>query len=506
MLLCFWYETVGARRLSYRHLLMVAIGSLLLAACQSGGPPAVSLEEAKKVTAQFETPAFVPPPRTISDVVTLLDELAGVKSDTEKELHARADASPPPNASDEVAAEFYMGRGNAARYLGRHGQGVEDVTKALELISGKKKASALGTLAAIHEELGDYELAADYAAKAVKAAIGTGSVIRSNVALTAMLTLIGDLEGAGAAISRAKSLVPETYQWKGPWAPFTRYFVSLGEGRLEYYQGDYSEAEQILRESLKAIEDDIANGIDGRNIKGGTGTPLETARITMKTYTLRFLGQTLMRQGRLAEAEVVARDALFTQVRHFGRNSGHTVEGMGTLTEILREQGRFEEATNLARVTLDVYAKMGAERNSLTLAMARRSLADTYVGQSRWTDAMAVYDRIADDLAEDADGLQRILQGNLTWALALIRRGDEAVARLRAISRRLARDLGPGHYATAEAQGLLGGALAAGGGEDAALDAFSQAVPTLLSRSTRSDTGDSTESGRRLRLQFILES
>jgi CHAT domain-containing protein len=502
---------MGVRRLNFGFLLPAAIGSLVLVACQSDGPPVVSLAEAKKVTARFTTPAFVPPPRTISDVVARLDELASVKSDRETKLRAQADALPPPNQSTEDAARFYLQRGNAARFLGRHRQGVEDVMKALELIPDDAKSLVLNTLAAIHEELGDYEVAAEYAAKSAEAAIESGAVIRSNVVLTAMLTNIGDLEGGEIAISKANSRVSDTVGWRGDsraWVPFMRYLVSLGNGQLKYSQGIYSEAERTIRATLKAIEEDIANGSDGRSIVGAAGISLSTIRITLKSYALRVLGQILMRQGRLAESEVVARDALFTQARNFGRNSGQTVEGMGGLTEILREQGRFKEATNLAKVTLDVYAKMGADENSVTLAAARRSLADTYVGQSRWADAMAIYDRIANDLARDTDSLRRLFGGNLTWALALIRshRDDEAVERLRAIHRRLDRNLGPGQYATAEAQGLLGSALGAGGNDVAASEAFSTALPTLLSQLNRSDTEDTTESGRQLRLQFILES
>ncbi len=53
-----------------RHLLAGLAGTLLLAACEAG-PPAVSLEEAKQITATFEGSSFVPPPRTIKDIIAI---------------------------------------------------------------------------------------------------------------------------------------------------------------------------------------------------------------------------------------------------------------------------------------------------------------------------------------------------------------------------------------------------------------------------------------------------
>jgi hypothetical protein len=49
-----------------------------LAACQatSPGQPEVTLEEAKRITASFERPAYTPPQRSIDDVLALIDDPA----------------------------------------------------------------------------------------------------------------------------------------------------------------------------------------------------------------------------------------------------------------------------------------------------------------------------------------------------------------------------------------------------------------------------------------------
>ena len=501
--------TVWGEPMLFLRQVSYLIGAALLVACQTGGPPAVSLEEAKQITATFEG-AFTPPPRTISDISAMLDEAASTDSDIVNTLRANADAEPPSTTDTEELAEFYVRRGESARLLGRHRQGIEDATKALAL-SLKVEHSVYRTLSFNHEELGNYSLAADFARKAIKASRSRGGRMTSNALLAVMLAHIGDFDGAETALSSARSMVGETYKWRGRgavWAPPVRNFVDLLDGQVAYLRGSYSEAEAKLRKTHGAIEDDIANGAAGRSVVGAHGQTLESYRILNKAYALRALGQSLMHQGRLAEAEVVARDALVTQARFFGRNSGQTAEGVSALMETLVEQGRFEESATLAKATAEILEKMGVDPNSMTLAVARRSLMNSEIGQSRWNEATQVFDRLTHDLGSDPEGLTRFLTGNLTWALALIRtgRGGEAARRLAAIHRRLAAGLGPRHYATAEAMALLGCARAAGGDADGALADLSKATPVLMSRQGRSDTEDSTETGRRLRLRFILET
>ncbi|MBW7997171.1 MAG: hypothetical protein FVQ81_11505 [Candidatus Glassbacteria bacterium] len=51
--------------------ILCLIGVVLLGACQTSGPPALSLEEAKKVTAQFAG-SFTPPPKSIGGIRELV--------------------------------------------------------------------------------------------------------------------------------------------------------------------------------------------------------------------------------------------------------------------------------------------------------------------------------------------------------------------------------------------------------------------------------------------------
>ena len=60
------------RRRSIRLAAAVSV-TAILAACQTGGPAALSLEEAKQVTAEFSG-SFTPPPRTSNDILSSFGE------------------------------------------------------------------------------------------------------------------------------------------------------------------------------------------------------------------------------------------------------------------------------------------------------------------------------------------------------------------------------------------------------------------------------------------------
>ncbi|MEE8501503.1 MAG: CHAT domain-containing tetratricopeptide repeat protein [Kiloniellales bacterium] len=255
------------------------------------------------------------------------------------------------------------------------------------------------------------------------------------------------------------------------------------------------------------MDKEIASG-GNNDTMGVTGRTVQQVRYLFRTYDSRNLSLAVLRQGRPVEAEVIARDTVLKQARVFGRYSGQTLEGLRVLSEIVTEQGRFEDAEKLVRASIDIYDRIGAKQDSVTLGITRRTLADTYVGQARWQDAQKVYDALARDLASRPVGLAQIFDANLNWAIPLVRlnRGAEAVGRLEKSHTTFVKRVGQNHYDAAEARGMLASALAATGQSRPALDAFIAAVPVLLSRDNLSAGEGASTSGRLMRLRFILDS
>lgn len=95
--------------LKFSYGVMVVI--LLLAGCQVSvkdtKPPAVSLEEAKKITATFEGGSFTPPPRTINDVTTILTQEKPEDLKSYQQALSLANSEPPATDNALKLASFY---------------------------------------------------------------------------------------------------------------------------------------------------------------------------------------------------------------------------------------------------------------------------------------------------------------------------------------------------------------------------------------------------------------
>ena len=224
----------------------------LLTACPPSGsaPPAVSLEDAKRITAEFEGPSFVPPPRTISDITSVLNEPDSKSATSLAQLRAAAAAEPPKTQNPIELWRFYRDRGRAQVTLGRIGLGIADLTKALDYVRTTKRNDAnsqgvhprgvLRILMNAHFKIGEYNRALELARELERSTPRdkAGQTIAINGYLAHFLGRIGDISGAEAAVARAKARVPETYGWKDDgWGAITRAWVSNMEGDMFYYRG-----------------------------------------------------------------------------------------------------------------------------------------------------------------------------------------------------------------------------------------------------------------------------
>ena len=114
----------------------VAGAALILVACQSGDtgkPPSVSLDAAKQITAEFDGPSYVPPPRTITDILAILNE--PTDDDTYvRELRAKLNAKPPDTDDPSQLSQFHLQRGRVAMVLGQMNAAIEDFERSLAYV------------------------------------------------------------------------------------------------------------------------------------------------------------------------------------------------------------------------------------------------------------------------------------------------------------------------------------------------------------------------------------
>lgn len=459
----------------------------------------VQRDKASKLTIGIgPASTFDLPPRSIDDVLEVLEKFGREPTPALRRIQAAANQSVPD--SGQSVAKYRLIRAKANRDLGRFRQAIDDANTALQAEKAGVRHGAYLQLMLLYDELGDYAKAIQYGRKAVELAPSEVQVYLARAILSVVLSFSGRLEEASRELERARSYSPSRRN-HGDWTGFLRSMVPTAEGLNLFYRGEYGKAETVLREGIKINEKDL-----DKDQYSALGSSLKDNNQRVRTSQMRFLALCLWRQGRIAEAESLAREAVTIQAGHFGSYSGQTVEGLGTLTEILADQGRAEDTVKLTRATLQIYDRMGAESDSITRAAVRRALGDSLVAADDWPGALREYEAIERDLG-DVEDILLLFQFNLTWAMPAIDIGDPSAAlgRLTSIHTRLSNNIGADRYESAEAAGFMASAHHVLGNNAPALAGFRQAMPVLLARTSQSDSEDQTASGRIQRLRFILE-
>ena len=483
----------------YQTGLLVA-GVLLsaLAACRPEGPPTLSLEEAKKATATFEGRSFTPPPKTIEDITAILDK---EKPDPTAmaEVRATANRSPPTNISVDALAIFYRDRAIAARKIGDFKKYISDLRTAVNYsknASDKIRTDTLHDLSVAESLGGNFASAVKFRKQGLAATSRrrTGVLSLRQASLARLYALAGDLNAADRLLKDAEA-TSRFAKFSSKFADFFAGFIPRTRAHILDRKGYYDKAEAPYREAISYF---TRFRESSPNFRAASILILSTGE----------LAENLLRQGKLIEAEVQARSAMSLSLTHAGRYTLHTAVSLKVLTRVIAAQGRAAEAEKLAQAHIEIFEKIGAPADSLSLAHARADLAESLVNQGKWVAAAGEFDSIKQGMAADTTTFDRFFAGNINWALALLGGGrtEEARAVAATAFERARRSLGDRHYDTAEIGGILAMALAQKGERKAALSQFAVALPVLLARSRSSDDENTTQAARAVRLRLILEA
>ncbi|MCZ6770939.1 MAG: tetratricopeptide repeat protein, partial [Proteobacteria bacterium] len=258
--------------------------------------------------------------------------------------------------------------------------------------------------------------------------------------------------------------------------------LNSARGIIEQLKGNLLRAEQLFRDAISEFR-----GLGWINL-------YETVQAD--------LAENLMRQGRLAEAEAVARESI--------GSTGTASEGSKILlvmSKILLEQGRYSEAEFVGKAAVDQYISNGVNCSSLRLNGARQVVAQSLIARDRWADAVAQFEAIRKAMKDDVDAFESGFAGNVDWALALHETGrtEKAAQILQIALDRMRKRVGEKHYRTAEIKAFLAITQAARGERKRALKEFSEAISILLTRSRQADDESLTQDAQDRRLVAILE-
>ncbi len=479
-----------------------------LSACQDE-KPAVSLEQAKRITASFEGQGFKPPPRTIADITAILDQQ---KPDPAKAEAARraADAQPPAGAEPGALAQFYFDRGLAASELGRSAQALADHKEAVRL--GREAKVAPMQLMQFLQRYGFAEAGAGNMRNSREVHVerlqmvnsgqvgaGWGFNIYQNLGVLA--ARMGNLEEAQTLQTRMDRLMADSAGWRNRQAwqrDNDQVMVLRTRAAVAEASGRYPEGERLSREALSLNTRLVAIEPEAQR----TGGPPIGTWANMEDLIHGDIGRSLLRQGRLVEAEAEVRRSLLSRLERRGRYAPETAGDIQLLAAVIYEQGRYVEAERLSRAALDIYRNLGQDGKSYSMANARRAIARAQSNQGQWRQAYDTYLELRRDIESDPSMVEQFLNDGAYAAVLL--RNNEGAAAIPILERQIernARNLGERHYNTAETRAFLGGALAATGQKERAAREFALAMPVLLSSSRQSDDdegGGSVARGQRL--------
>tara|TARA_Y100001934_G_scaffold36525_1_gene42096 strand:- start:6367 stop:7614 length:1248 start_codon:yes stop_codon:yes gene_type:complete len=396
---------------------------LLMSSCQTGTDrrPTVSLEEARRVVANFEGSILLPPLRTIDDITRILDEQVVADPKEMERARDRVEAVPPADIAGIELVKLLQDRGLAARVIG-------DVPRQLENFKDAERLSRdadANTRIDILRDLSVAQILAGNFAEALRhremaiAAVPYGRLDRClgmSATISVQYARAGDLDTAEKRLTDAEKLLDESYRWRGFPTLGTIWTGTVARSRANNLdvRGQYALAENHYLTVIAQFE------------KFRNTNPDYVYGSLLVEATRAEFAENLLRRDRIVDAEIQARKALIESLVRHGRYSEDTALQLRTLVRVISAQGRAVEAERLARALVDIFEKIGAPSDSYQLAQARAELAETLVNQRRWKAALQVYSSIEEGLASSPATFEQFFGSNLNWACVLLCRNPGA--------------------------------------------------------------------------------
>ncbi len=484
--------------------------SLFLVGCQSKNlrEETVAPEDAKKTQVIFRSLKAKIPPRTINDITLMLDQY---KPDPERsaKLRAQLDETPPETQRQYDLAKFYWKRARAAQELGAVDRQIADLKMALSIDPTEDPDRMSQELANAELRGGNFLDSIEHFKAMQRDYDMAGYQISSRAALARVYIELGDIPLAQKNFQDAENIFTnfkggrsfifqKKYTWKAG--------IENTRARLLQVEGKLIEAEAAYRIALQQQEKflDYIRGVK-EDITEIFNVPFLETSETQYDHIEAALASNLLKQGRLAEAEVSIRNVLQRTLTRNGKYSINTGETLVHFSQILAEQQRYREAQTIAEIAIDIFTQTGVLPGSPAFAKARRAHAATLVAQSKWGEALKDFKDMQAALVQNKVLATTFGEGDSNWALALIKTGkaQAAVDMLEPLLENSRQRLGEEKYHTAEVRGFLAMALARSGQRERAVSEFAKAVK-ILTNTNRSDANVETGAPARIQRRKLI--
>ncbi|MBM3557527.1 MAG: tetratricopeptide repeat protein, partial [Alphaproteobacteria bacterium] len=485
--------------IAHRVVAPLALASILLG-CGPEGQPIASGEAAATRLAVAQQ-AFIPPPRSVADVIEKLDrEIAARQPDGaaaqtddpapegEASVAAPAGATgssqPPPSDAQagDVLRRANETRARAQRLLreGRINEHVVAVREALDLAEQaghRNLAGFTGEAAQAEFDFGSRPRATELRVLAVDRAVRNGPATALSFAAeaTRVLAVSGRIDEARAMLRRAEGfqLQAGTPRNAVSWIPSYAYWIDLARGYVERAAGNPRGAETAWKSAVANAETMHAR------VRAGLGNNRDRF-VNPIAFSLGQVTNVLVDQTRFVEAEVFARRSLQTVLEHFGPYHPTTIFRIESLTNVLADQGRLAESGQLASRALDIQRAMGFPPTSPTTLNARSQIASALLWRGKYDEALAQYRETLQAIGDNPALADRVT-GSRNYGVALLMTGDARAAQpaLDRAARDLTARLGAMSYNAAVLRGFRALAVARNGDVARAVAELRELAPVL---------------------------
>lgn len=462
---------------------------------------------------------FVAPPRSIADITAILDS---EKPDFKKieELKGDADAQPTGKESRGDLAQFYFDRANARAQLGQLAESIADANKAVEVGKGVIDSNMMGRLLQLvaiqYSTAGDPKKALEVlqrmSREIVNAPGAKGYVFNTNRSIAGILIQMGDVGQAEATLRRSLPVLQEARtsghpNWRRSYARMGQNWESeIEQGRAMIFEarGQFREAEAAYRLGEQRKRAGMKGVMEADN------PPAETVLLQAIDNTVLSQARMKARQSRLAEAEADARRALLSRLKDQGKYNAATPRFIMGLSDILVEEGRYAEAEQLARVSLEINRTVGVPDNSQSTVQLLSQLGSILNLQRKGREAAEVWAQVDKATAGWEPARRQVFELNGSRIASLYASGqlDAGIAAAEQLVKKQIGRVGEAHFDTASARGTLAIGLMRAGRDADAIREFKAAIPVLMAASRENADDDDTTAvaARSQRLQGIVES
>jgi CHAT domain-containing protein len=461
--------------------ILLSLIVIILEAILGCTPKQMTLNEAKQTTISMRGKSFVPPPRSIGDILNLLDREKAKHLSTDKELIDKLKKEPPINASVHQLSKFYFERGEAAIILGNRHQSLHDLQKAYGIVTSEKFNDKSALFLGITNHLASVELFFGNYDKAITLYKTSGSM-SSYYHLTKIYADMGDFDEAAKIKTQGISYSMENMNH------FT-FRSRLSMARLEYGYleslGRFRDAEEFHREALHQA------------LLGKENRPDYLIR------EKRALALNLLRQNRLFEAEIMARQVIEDSIRLRGVGSASLVNQLQLLAEIFLGQGRLWHAETIIRAALQLNDNLGISSESEYYWMSKRTLGKILVAVGDYSSAAEQFEFFKEKEHSNRY-LYNIYYGqniDAMIALAMADRSKEIMPIIENAYRKSQNVFNEKDFRTAMLLAIRGIATAKIGELDLAYADFAAAIPIITKQTENTESFDSN-----YRFKIIIES